>query len=400
MSVDNRVGRASATPGRRLTTPPPPSPLPLVVAGGLGGLGAAALSLVTIGAPVLAGWMLVPDGSSSLSQMLQVTGGAWLAGQGLPVYVGDVQVSLLPLGIGIICLFFLFLAARWATRASAVARMGEAMAVAGSAAIAYGVAAAVTAALSRIVAVPPARAWLTCMVIAFAVCALASLSMTGLLKHLTAGISARVRDYVAAGVSGAISLLMVGALALALSLIVHAPHIGAVMGALHLDSGGAVMMTALSLVYLPTAIVWATAYVLGPGIAMGAGHVLSPMSATPSSTLPGFPLLTAIPADLPTYAAGLPLVMIGAGVVAGLVLRRRDYVGLDGLWASLAAGAIAGVITAGLAFICSGALGVEQLAHVGPPVLLCGAMGFATVSVGAVLTTLWRPTDAEDPADG
>ncbi|NGO15621.1 hypothetical protein G5C60_50630, partial [Streptomyces sp. HC44] len=77
----------------------------------------------------------------------------------------------------------------------------------------------------------------------------------------------------------------------------------------------AVLLLALAL--LPNAAVWGAAYALGPGFALGAGHVTDPLSSSPAPMLPPFPLLAAVPGAGPgtplNWAAGA--VPLAAGVV-------------------------------------------------------------------------------------
>lgn len=132
----------------------------------------------------------------------------------------------------------------------------------------------------------------------------------------------------------------------------------------------AVLLLCVSLV--PNAAVWSASYAVGPGFALGAGHVVSPLASDPAPLLPPFPLLAAVPAHGPgtpvTWLAGL--VPVAAGVtVAWFVVGRAVGRG----WP---AGRTAGVVTlaallcalllAALAELAGGPLGVSALHRFGP----------------------------------
>ena len=133
MSLTARSGkpvRARAADPQGRAGQAPAAPLPLVVAGAAAGVAAAVFSYLSLVVIALAAWMLVPSGSQEWTEMLEVASGAWLASLGQAPTVAGVTLSLLPLGFSVLPIIAVIAATRWAADASAVARRGEAVAVA------------------------------------------------------------------------------------------------------------------------------------------------------------------------------------------------------------------------------------------------------------------------------
>ncbi|MEU9150818.1 DUF6350 family protein [Streptomyces sp. NPDC048417] len=132
----------------------------------------------------------------------------------------------------------------------------------------------------------------------------------------------------------------------------------------------AVLLLCVSLI--PNAAVWSASYAVGPGFALGAGHVVNPLTADPAPLLPPFPLLAAVPADGPgapvNWLAGA--VPMAAGVtmawfVVGRAARRRWPAGRTAGVMTLAA-LLCALLLAALAELAGGPLGVAALARFGP----------------------------------
>ncbi|MBM7173976.1 hypothetical protein JQK87_37595, partial [Streptomyces sp. G44] len=124
-----------------------------------------------------------------------------------------------------------------------------------------------------------------------------------------------------AGAAGAVALLGGGALLVAVALVLHAgPVTESFARVTDVRSGQfAVLMLALALV--PNAAVWAAAYGLGPGFALGAGSFATPLAVDAAPVLPRFPLLEAVPDAGPGtplgWAAGAVAVVAGRAGAGG-----------------------------------------------------------------------------------
>ncbi|MEU1333050.1 DUF6350 family protein [Streptomyces sp. NPDC005865] len=219
---------------------------------------------------------------------------------------------------------------------------------------------------------------------------------------------------VRAGAAGAMALVGVGALLVAVSLVLHVgPLQSSFTQVTDVWSGRlAVLMLALALV--PNAAVWGASYGLGPGFALGTGAVVDPLAAGTVPSLPPFPLLAA----LPSPGEGTPLnwvtlaVPVGAGLAVACCTARAAAPALGergGAWSrgrtaagAAAAAVVCGVMMAGLAALAGGPMGVAVLSEFGPVWWLTGAAALAWTTVigvpAALLLRAWRlrvPSDRQ-----
>jgi hypothetical protein len=115
-----------------------------------------------------------------------------------------------------------------------------------------------------------------------------------------------------------------GALLLGLSLVWHGDAARASFLQLTEGWSGRFTVLLLGAALIPNAAVWSASYALGPGFALGAGHLVHPLASHPAPLLPPFPLLAAVP-DAGTgtplnWAAAL--VPVAAGVTVGWFVAR------------------------------------------------------------------------------
>lgn len=365
----------------------PSTPLPLVVAGAAAGTAAAVFSYLALVVVALAAWMLDPSGSQEWTEMLEVASGAWLASLGQAPTVAGVTLSLLPLGFAILPIIAVIAATRWATDASAVARRGEAVAVALSVGASFAVVAAVVAAMSRNLSVSPVRTALVAGLACAALAAWVVLRRAGLVSLDALPID--VRDALAASVTALLGLTVAASLLLAVAIIGNFDEMTALLVELDAGASGLLLLAALTLGYLPLAVVWSMAYLLGPGITVSVGTIVSPYVDPASAALPGFPLLAALPAQPPTGAILLPLFGVAAGALAGALLRRRGQTGLHGCLVAGGAALATGVVVAIASLLASGSLGSTTLQSLGPAPIPVSLAAVVLVAVGAVAVTAW-----------
>lgn len=163
----------------------------------------------------------------------------------------------------------------------------------------------------------------------------------------------------------------IGALLVALAVIVQGDKIITLFQAAHVDALGATLLTLAHGAYLPTLIGWAIAWVAGPGFALGTGTVVSP-AGTQLGVVPGVPLLGVIPEAAEPWLLVVVLLPIAAGALAGWVCRSALVrAGLDErtsprLVIALGIATLAGVAGALIALASAGSAGPGSLAHVGP----------------------------------
>ncbi|MFI5795472.1 DUF6350 family protein [Streptomyces sp. NPDC051677] len=395
------------TTARRLS----PSPLfarmrdrsPGLAAGLLGGALAAGLGLGSFAVLVMVLWISSPYPDSGPGGALHVAAALWLLAHGAELMRVD-TLSGAPAPVGVTPLLLLALPV-WLVRRAARdavdgggsagdgvlvgARTAWAGVVLGYLAVAAG--AACYAAAGG--ALRPSWVWTGVCVPAVAVMAAgagvweacgrpqgpvesALLVLPREVRRLVLGAEGRERVAVAGRAAGAGAAVLVGGGALLVA-VSSGWHAGAAREAfLQLTEGWsgrfAVLLTCVALV--PNAAVWGAAYGLGPGYALGAGHVVSPVASDPAPLLPPFPLLAAVPeaggGTWWNWAAGL--VPVAAGATVGVFVARAARPGGGG-WSRgrtvgvvVLAGVVCGVLVGGLAGLAGGPLGVGALARFGP----------------------------------
>lgn len=204
-----------------------------------------------------------------------------------------------------------------------------------------------------------------------------------------------------------IALLGVGALATALMTVLRGGEVVALFQSARVDALGAVVMTLGQLAYLPTLIVWAVAWIAGPGFAVGLGTAVSP-AGTQLGVVPGIPILGLLPENSSIWMLIVVLLPIGAGAFAGWAVRSRlVWEGTPlrmGPRAVIALGI--GALTAGIAALAAlfahGSMGPGRLAEVGPaPLSFALALGGEVLLGAAILLLAPRHRDelAEERTD-
>lgn len=365
----------------------PSAPLPLVVAGGAAGVAAAIVSYLTLAVIALAAWMLDPSGAQEWTQMLEVASGAWLAGLGQAPTVAGITLTLLPWGFAILPLIAVLAAARWATDASAVARRGEAAVVAVAIGVGFAAVGALVAGMSGTLAISPVR---TAIVSGLAVTVVATIAVLRRARLLSPqALPEEVRDGVAALGVAVLVLVAAASILLAVAAVVSFDEITALLVALDAGASGLLLLAALTLGYLPVAITWSLAYLLGPGVTVSVGTVVAPYADPQTAALPGFPILAALPDHAPAGAFLLPVAAVGAGALAGALLRRRGYAGVRGVLVSVGASIGTAMALAVAAWLSTGSLGDTSLQGLGPSALPMAVVGGGLVALGAIAVTAW-----------
>ncbi|MFJ2896252.1 DUF6350 family protein [Streptomyces sp. NPDC087218] len=228
----------------------------------------------------------------------------------------------------------------------------------------------------------------------------------------------RVRTACRSAAAGTAVLLGGGALLVAVALVRHAESAQQSFVRLSDDGAGQVSVLLLALALVPNAAVWAAAYGLGPGFALGTASAVTPLAFSGSPALPAFPLLAAVPAEgpgtAPNWAAGA--VPVAAGVtIAWFTVRRAApvHAAREEAWSlretalTAALGAVGcGAGAAVLAAASGGPLGTRALAEFGPVWWLTGAAALAWTMLigvpGALLLRFWRlrEHDESESQDG
>ena len=208
------------------------------------------------------------------------------------------------------------------------------------------------------------------------------------------GVPVEVRAGVGAALRGgfaAVALTVAAAsVIVALLFVVKFPEMIGLYETLHTEVVGGIAVTAGQLTVLPNLVLWAVAWVVGPGFAIGVGSHVSPLG-TALGPLPALPVFGALPStDSPFGYAGV-LVPVVAAFLAGVAVRPAlvravGYVSPVVVIAVAAGtGVVGGAVLVVLAAASAGAAGPGRLAVVGPDPVLVGLVAAAEFAVAAGL---------------
>jgi hypothetical protein len=193
-----------------------------------------------------------------------------------------------------------------------------------------------------------------------------------------------------------VGLVGLGALATAVAVFARGGEVIALYEAAHADALGVTALTLAELAYLPTLVIWAVSFIVGPGFSLGEGTAVAP-AGTQVGVLPGVPILGVIPESTTPWLLLLALLPIALGAFAGWIARSRlvahevggshEPIGAR-LVVTIGIATLSAAAVALLCALASGSIGPGALAHVGPAP---GAVGLAVgleVAVGAGILLL------------
>lgn len=195
-----------------------------------------------------------------------------------------------------------------------------------------------------------------------------------------------------------------GALLVAGALVLHSGSVETLSRQVGGGWGG-VPVLLLGLLAAPNAVVAGSAYLAGPGFAVGAGTDVHLFSAA-HGTLPAFPLLGALPTGDGTdpigVSAALATVLL-AGIATAALADRADT-WAERLWHTIGAALLAGATMLVLGWQAGGAIGGGRLRTVGPSPWQLGAavtgeilvVAFAVLGLVAAVRWIRSPVDDED----
>lgn len=213
------------------------------------------------------------------------------------------------------------------------------------------------------------------------------------LAVLPSGLVAGTRAAVRIGAGAAFGVLALAAVLVAVLIALDYATIAALYQALGAGVDGGIALTVGELALLPNLVIWAAAWLLGPGFAIGTGSLVS-TGGTLLGPVPGIPLLGALPTDAPALGSlwlMVPVLLgfVGAWIVSAGDDADRDLPRTTGWWAPLAVAAgaavAAAVVLGLLAWWSGGAAGPGRLADVGPAPLAVAGIAAATVGMGALV---------------
>lgn len=333
---------------------------------------AAGAGLLVCAALAVLAWAVGGHGDASFDEALRAGGLLYVVAHLAPVGLPAGVFSLPPLGLLGLPLLLTYRSGRWAAASCECATVPVAATLVAGCAGAY---AMVTAAVSVVAAIGDARATpLTAAAAGFLVAlvgvAAGVLRETGHWRELVAAVPASVRPAGTAAAATLAALGVVAGAALAATMTGHLAAVADMTGRMAPGASAGILLWLLSLLYLPTMLVWTLSYLAGPGFLLG-GAAVGPFSSG-GGLVPAFPLLAAVPAGPPAYAPLLLLLPVLAGAIGGGLLVRRARRGRVLLLDLLLTGALTGAATAVLCLLAAGSLGDGRLEQVGPNPWLVG----------------------------
>ena len=380
-------------PGPRLQDDDRPELVPAmrspVVTGAVAAFWAAVVGLSVCVLVVLAVWTFAEHGASGPGDAVHAGVLAWLAANHGTLVLSSGVVDLVPLGLMAVPVVALFRSGRWAGRAAAEA-LPAAIGAIVAMAVVYGIGAGVIASASaqRGSAAEVGSTMLGAALLALVAGGAGVLHGGELWDDVWAALPESAEPVLRAAAAGLAVLVGGGALLVAASLAWHGGRVAELTRSLGVGAAGGVGVLLVCLLAVPTAVVWAASYAVGPGFAVGVGTTVAP-SGISVGAVPALPLLAALPDS--GHAPGTSLIALVvpplAGVVVGWFAARRPAPGpgpVAGRTAGEAfvAGGLAGVGLGILAALSSGSVGAGRMVDLGPDALRVALA--AGVEVGAI----------------
>ncbi len=401
-------------------------PMPLWLQGAIETAQAAIISALAVLVPIIAVWATAGFRDDGFETLARLAGQSWLLVHGVPLelaaagstaasHTGSGLLTLVPLGLTLIPFLLAWRAGRRLARASYTDQLWQALLGSWVVYSAFGVATGFVCRTPDVginlgyAMVVPLIPFALGMVIGarreagswsrlIGVDAVDWISRTSQHSRWAGSYLASV---VKAGFVAVAAALALAAVLLAVDLFVHWNLVLAVYEALDAGAAGGAALTVAQLGYLPNLVVFALAWTSGSGFAMGVGSQVGPLG-TAVGPLPSIPVLAAIPAGALDYAFVALLVPVIAGVLAGwwflregenhfdewlsIKVRARWFTAtVSTLVLGVLAGAAAGLLAMGLAWLARGSAGIGRLTEIGPDPLWTGVWLAAEVGAGVVI---------------
>ena len=222
-------------------------------------------------------------------------------------------------------------------------------------------------------------------------------AITKQLLRLPSGLRVTAATALRGGLASASAITAVAAVLLAVLVAVNYAEIVGLYEGLHTEILGGAALTLAQLAFIPTFVIWAASWLVGPGFAIGVGSSVSPLG-TSLGPIPAIPVFGALPnGELSFGFVGL-LVPVVAGFLPAALLRARfsDAIGSHSrigwtIATGLGMGVVGGVALGALAAFASGAAGPGRLAQVGPDALSVGIWAAVEIGLAATLGLFAAP---------
>ena len=402
--------------------PPRGRRAPLLVAALFATLWAALLGYLPVA--VVIGLARTLEGSGGLLGAAHAGLAGWLLGHGVPIGTSIGPLALPPLLLTVFMIWRLNRAGLHVTRAIGARHSGStgrALLVTVVVGGAYALVGALAAHLvdGRGTDVTIGRTAAHFLVVGLFGALLGALRGTGAVSVLARRAPAAMRHGIRTGLVAAFLILGAGAVAGGLAVALGGATAADIIAGYQTGVAGQAGITLVSIGYAVNVTIWAAAYLLGPGFALGIGTTVRMTEVTVGAT-PMVPLVAGLPEGAMgmsgTWLLALPVI---AAAVAGWTLIQRLRFGRDSAWraagggavvtepswslvlgSSLFAGPVAGLVLGMLAGLSGGSLGSGRLSRIGPDPVQTGVMAALVVAVAVVVGAVATRAFTKRPGKG
>ncbi|MEV8633343.1 DUF6350 family protein [Streptosporangium sp. NPDC051023] len=368
---------------------------PLPVSGMLAAAWTLGVGLAVLTTFTLVGWIASPRGAfgAGLPGVFRTAAQLWLVAHHAGFAISGGVVGLLPLGLTVLPAFLLYRAGVWMARDAdlrlrlparlpknspkdeANARRRAQLVLVAQAGISLAAPYALLAGLIALVTDNEVTqpflgdALLSHLALAFIAGSLATARTIGPWRSMLRLLPERLRAVLVSSAAALGIMLVAGTVLVLGAVVANFAQVRALSEILAPGFVGGLLLLLIQALYLPNAVVWGTAYIAGPGFAVGTGTLVAP-TGVQLGVVPSLPILGALPEAGPTPAWVMVVVAVpfAAGAVAGVLGVRiapsPTYEGAP-LW-GFVCGLATGAATGALAALSGGSLGGARLTAVGP----------------------------------
>jgi hypothetical protein len=360
---------------------------------------AAILSLA-----VSAVFVLVAQGSADppFTSFVRAMVRAWLVSLGSGIDAGRVTFGLIPVGATFVCVALVARTASWVVADP----VDELAAFVATTAGAYGVIAGIASAASATGEVHTSviRAAFGAFVVGGLGAAWGAVRRHGQGERLWFTASEDLRLATRAAIPGMLIVLAAAGGVVIVQLVRHMSRAGDIWAQLDPGTGGGIALAAACILAAPTLMLWTASALVGPGFMLGTDTSVD-LTGSQLGTVPGFPLLAALPP--PGEFSGWVFVLGLVPLLGGMVSGWRVELGAgEGLLARVAlgagAGGVAGFLLGILVGLSGGAIGPGRMADAGPPAFTPLLLAVPVMAVGGALGAVlkhYRGGRAPQPSD-
>ncbi|HYO86562.1 MAG TPA: DUF6350 family protein [Dermatophilaceae bacterium] len=378
------------TSGGPPTDPPALDGLPAWSRAVVGAVVAAAASAVLFCLPAVLTWLTSAYTVGSGGQAVQLGLAGWLLTHGVPLTIDHATVSMVPWLLTLVPLGTLLWASRWVVAALEQGRPNRLVWAAGlrrdvalsaSAFVgAYGALAVAVALVSGpvgVVAHPLAAPVFPGVLAGVAYLFALYREFRDDLPEVAPGVALwwresvplRVRRSLRPAGRGVLLMWLAGLAVILVQMLLRWDQVGYLHGELQPGFFGGVLLVVAAIAYLPTAAVWGSAWLAGPGFTIGHSGSVSLTQADPG-VIPLVPMFGAIPDQGPlpgwTWLALVVPVAVGAELARYALARLTRLASLRAKAITVgSAVTLTGLFLAVAGLLSSGSLGALRLSHLG-----------------------------------